>query len=171
MTNSLEYFVHSDGGHAAEGQLYHYTRCGLPNVYLLNGFDAESDEIGERFVSVKDVAGLHHAIGLHLVSNRKSLSPAEIRFLRRTMDLTQSELGRKLGQSDQTVARWEKGKTEIPGPADRLLRLMFLDALDAHLEGKHVLEFLDEIDRLDTSPSEVLEFCRENQEWATAANG
>lgn len=171
MTDQREYFRRTDEGGNIEIEPYRYTLCGLPNVFLLNGFDAEFDECGDRFVAVKDVAGLHHAIALHLASNRKALSPQEVKFLRRTMDLTQSELARKLGQSDQSVARWEKGKTEIPGPADRLLRLMLLDAIDAHFEGRHLLEFLDEIGDLDTAPNEALEFRRDNQEWATAVNG
>ena len=163
MTQEREFFAHSDEGRSVAP--FHYTRCGLPNVYLLNGFDRDEDE---DFVSVRDVAGLHHAVGLHLVFNRKALSPAEIRFLRRTMDLTQSELGRKIGQSDQAIARWEKGRTEMPGPADRLLRVMFLDAFDAHLEGEHVLDFLDKIGNLDTGPQGKLEFCRDDREWANA---
>jgi transcriptional regulator with XRE-family HTH domain len=42
------------------------------------------------------------------------------------MDLTQAELGAKLRVSDQTVARWEKGETPIPGRADGMLRIPFL---------------------------------------------
>ena len=49
-----------------------------------------------------------------------------IRFLRNMMDLTQEELARKLGVDVQTTARYEKGQTAISGPADRLLRHIFV---------------------------------------------
>ena len=42
------------------------------------------------------------------------------------MELTQAELGAKLRVTDQTVARWEKGETTIPGVADQMLRVLFL---------------------------------------------
>jgi DNA-binding transcriptional regulator YiaG len=56
---------------------------------------------------VMDVEGLHRAIGRHLVLHRKGLSPKEVRFLRKRMDLTQAELAAKLGNDAQSVARWK----------------------------------------------------------------
>lgn len=51
---------------------------------------------------------------------------AEVRFLRQSMGCAQVELGQLLGTTDQAIARWEKGKTAIPGPAELLLRAIFL---------------------------------------------
>jgi DNA-binding transcriptional regulator YiaG len=168
MSKQPNYFSHSGDDNPVLSPL-HYTRCGLDNIYLLNGYEKETDPDGDVFVSIKDVEGLHHAIGLHLVTSQKVLLPGEIRFLRRTMDMTQAELGRKFGQNAQAVARWEKGKGEISGPADRLLRYMFLEAFEAHYQHGGLLEFLDDIEQLDTGPSHVLEFSRDGQEWANAA--
>jgi len=116
----------------------HYTACGLDDVYLVNGFTREEID-GEDAVAIEDLDSLWKAIGLALVKGRKTLTPKEARFLRHHMDLTQAELGGELRVSDQTVARWEKGGTPIPGPADVALRMLFLASKCAQPEGGKVL--------------------------------
>lgn len=165
---SGDYFRHS-GDAECTGAPYHYKRCGLDNIYLLNGFEVEVED-GERYVSVLDVDGLHKAIGLHVVSTRKTLTPKEIRFLRRTLNLTQSEMGRLIGQSDQQIARWEKGENNISGPADRLLRLMFVyELLQDEGEVQMPREFLEKLDDLDSYPEEKVEFCMDGEDWRERA--
>lgn len=65
------------------------------------------------------------AIAFSLVRKPDRLTGAEMRFLRKRMGATQADLARELWVSEQTVANYEKGKTE-PGPADRALRFLFL---------------------------------------------
>jgi DNA-binding transcriptional regulator YiaG len=112
-------------GQSVVAKPYHYKMCGLDDVYLLNGFTPKETAYGSG-VTVSDVDGLHRAIGFLLVKERKTLSPKELRFLRKEMSLTQAGLGLKIGQSDQQVARWEKGESEIPGPAERLIRILYV---------------------------------------------
>jgi DNA-binding transcriptional regulator YiaG len=123
---------------AVDGQPLHYTACGLDNVYLLNGFKREMID-GEEYVTVEDLDGLWKAIGLHLVTTRKTLAPKEIRFLRQHMKMTQAELGARLRVSDQTVARWEKDQCEVAGSADMMLRVLFLGSPVAQPEGNELL--------------------------------
>jgi DNA-binding transcriptional regulator YiaG len=104
---------------------YHYTACGLDNVYLMNGFAVEETDYG-RGLRVDRLDELHRLIAAHLVTKRKNLSAREFRFLRRHMNLTQAELGATLGIDAQTVARYEKGDTAISGPADRLIRFHYV---------------------------------------------
>ena len=103
---------------------FRYKLCGLDNVFLLNGVEFYHGDYG-RGVSIYKVEELHRKIGMHLILHRKALSPKEMRFLRKQMELTQAELARYLGVTSQTVARFEKGDTEIPGPVDRLVRFAF----------------------------------------------
>jgi DNA-binding transcriptional regulator YiaG len=119
----------------------HYTACGLDDVYLVNGFTREKID-GEDAVAIEDLDSLWKAIGLALVKGRKTLTPKEARFLRHHMDLTQAELGAKLRVTDQTVARWEKGETTIPGVADQMLRVLFLASDCAQPEGGKALDRL-----------------------------
>src|SRR5262249_43533651 len=117
-----------------DSQPLHYTARGLDNVYLLSGFKREIID-GEEYVTVQDLDGLWKAIGLHLVTTRKALAPKEVKFLRHHMNLTQAELARLMRVTDQTVARWEKGQTELSGPADTMLRALFLESKIAKPEG------------------------------------
>ena len=107
-------------GEEVRPEPYHYKACGLEGIYLLNGYTVEEHD-GERHVFVENVDELHKAIGRHIISKRKGLTGAEIRFLRNTLDLTQNELAAELGNNTQSVARWEKGQNHIPGaPAEQV---------------------------------------------------
>jgi DNA-binding transcriptional regulator YiaG len=119
------------------GDPLHYPACGLDDVYLLNGFKIDNID-GEEYVTVEDLDGLWKVIGLKLVTTRKALAPKEVRFLRHHMNLTQAELAAQMRVTDQTVARWEKGLSELSGPADMMLRVLFLNSKIAQPEGRHV---------------------------------
>lgn len=103
---------------------YHYTECGLNNIYLLNGYKFIDTPRGKA-VSIKDVDGLHKAIGLFLVTAKKDLTGDEVRFLRLGMLMSQTTLAKLLGISDQAIRRWENGKVTIPKPSESLLRLLY----------------------------------------------
>jgi DNA-binding transcriptional regulator YiaG len=137
MSSNVDLFVHNGKGLAPKP--YHYKECGLDNVFLANGYELEECD-GEMYVSVENVDGLWKAVGLHLVTTRKVFSPKEIRFLRRQMDYTQVELARKLRVDEQTVARWEKAKAKLPGPADLSLRTLYLSSDVAQPEGREILQ-------------------------------
>ncbi|MEG0379379.1 MAG: helix-turn-helix domain-containing protein, partial [Eubacterium sp.] len=56
--------------------------------------------------SFVDVEGLHRAIGINLVTHKPRLSGAEVRFLRKEMNLSQNGLAEILGVSVPTVYRY-----------------------------------------------------------------
>jgi len=107
-----------------ENQPYHYRQCGLDHVYLVNGFERADTKYGDS-IRVHDIDGLHRAIGMHLIEQKRPLTGAEVRFIRHELDLSQRGLGDLLDKSGQTVARWEKGEVQIDGTAERLLRLLY----------------------------------------------
>lgn len=129
---------------------FHYVECGLDDVFLVNGYEPRRTPYGEG-ISIKHQDALHDAIGLHLASERKVLSGKEIRYLRAHMQMTQADLGKKLGYSAQQVARWEKGQSEMPGAADRLLRVIYLERMRRSPKIEALLTKLEEMD--DTSSS------------------
>jgi DNA-binding transcriptional regulator YiaG len=104
---------------------FHLKVVGLPNIYLLNGVTIENDPNYGELVTVENMDGLHRAIGLHIIEKEEDLTGAEIRFLRKEMDLTQVELGEKLSVTGQTIANYEKEKSQ-DGPADAAIRLLYL---------------------------------------------
>src|SRR5665213_898778 len=106
---------------------------GLDDVYLCSGYEQVPNGDGTFDITVHDQDGLHRAIGEFLVREKKALSGKELRFLRRQMDVTQSELATLLGTTDQAVARWEKEQTRISGVADTLLRVIYLGHIGDHI--------------------------------------
>ena len=87
---------------------YHYTECGLDNVWLLNGYMIEQHpNYGELF-AIDHVDDLHRFIGRSLIALPRLLNGAEFRFLRRELDLSQKTLADLIGSNEQSVAKWEK---------------------------------------------------------------
>ena len=121
-------------------ETYHYTESGLDNVYLVNGFKLKDGRL-----KIHDIEGLHRAIGRWLVSTRKDLSGAEIRFLRHELELSQAALSFLLGITERTVLRWEKdrsGRNTRNPAAERTLRLLYLEKAFGNPGVSEVLELI-----------------------------
>lgn len=103
---------------------YQYRACGLDDVYLTSGFEAKNTAYGPS-VTIHDIPGLHRAIGHSIIIDNKPLTAREFRFLRKNMDMTQEALAARLRVDVQTVARYEKDQTAIPGATDMVVRIMF----------------------------------------------
>jgi putative transcriptional regulator len=104
---------------------YKYSASGLDNIYLLSGVTIEGSSYGPM-VTIENLNGLHHAIGLYIIEKPEPMSGPEFRFLRKQMELTQAELAQMMRTTDQTVANYEKGKTAELGPADPFMRVTYL---------------------------------------------
>jgi putative transcriptional regulator len=122
-----------------------YPECGLEDVYLVSGYEIVKTPHGDG-LAIKNLDKLHKAIGCYLAKRKKALSGNELRFLRKQMDLTQSELGILTGLSSQQVARWEKGESDISGPADVLIRALFIQHAGGAVDLQQLAKRLDEID-------------------------
>lgn len=148
---------------------YHYTECGLPNIYLVNGFKLRETPRGKA-ISIHDLDGLHKAIGLFLVTSKKDLTGDEMRFLRHEILLSQGSLARLLGVSEQAIRRWERGVVAIPKPSESLLRLLYREHVNDR-DGK-IATILKKIAALDLeeeiSPEEIL-FRETTKGWKSAA--
>ncbi|MDI3308524.1 MAG: helix-turn-helix domain-containing protein [Acetobacteraceae bacterium] len=144
---------------------FHYTASGLPNVWLLNGFTIEETPYG-RGVRIEDADGLHRELARSIVTAKQAIAPAELRFLRKLMGQSQPMLAKWIGISDQTVARWEKGITEIDPAAERLVRLLVLDWLN---EEPAVRECLEELADMDEALHGERRLRREGKAWREAA--
>ena len=152
-------------GKARANKPYHYTQCGLDHIYLLNGVARHKTSYGGG-VSIYDAEGLHRAIALNIVSNKAVLNGRELRFLRKLMDLTQADLALWLGVNVQSVARWEKGKADMSGPADRLVRLLYLSSEFTDVK---VLDQIRALAELDTDLSVKQKFKATEEGWKSAA--
>lgn len=109
--------------------MYHYTECGLGNVWLTNGYRCVETPYGPA-TSVADVDGLSQSIALSLIEKKGQLNGLELRFLRLALKLTQLQLGALLGAKEQTVSLWER-KASITPTADMMVRLLIAEKLQA----------------------------------------
>ena len=126
--------------------LYQYKGCGLPNVYLQNGFEKRKTGYGEA-ISIRNVEGLHEAIADHLVLKPGPLTADEFRYLRAFLEMSQKKLGELFGISDQTIANWEKGNTGIVRAAETLLRMLVREHRGGNVAVRQFVERVNEADR------------------------
>ena len=124
---------------------YHYAECGLDSVYLVNGFETVATPRGQG-TRIESLHGLHRAIARAVLEEKKRLSGKEVRFLRHELDMTQEALSALVGVDVQTVARWEKGRSEVPPPADRLIRAIYNEAAGGSVK---IIEPLRRLANLD----------------------
>lgn len=149
---------------------YHYTECGLENIYLTNGFEITKTDDGDEEIFIHDIHGLHKAIGKMLVLKRGLLIGNEVKFIRTTLDLSQANLGRLLGLDYQTILGWEKNKTPISKTADHLLKIIFFSYLNREADST-VYDTISEIADIDAKENKVnrIELTEIDNEWRLAA--
>jgi DNA-binding transcriptional regulator YiaG len=148
---------------------HHYTDSGLDNVWLESGYTIEENPNYGPLISINNIRGLHEAIGRWLISQPRTLSGAEFRFLRLELDLSQKSLGLILGATEQAVAKWEKARDKPVAnkAAERLLRLAYVNYLDGRPEFSSII---DRITRLDAEIAEhELRLTRERDVWQKLA--
>ena len=104
--------------------MYHYTECGLDNVWLANGYAVKNTPYG-RAVSIEHADALHKLLADQLVEKQGRLTGKEFRFLRVQLRLSQAAMARAHGVSEQNVSLWERhGK--VPKANDHLLRIFVM---------------------------------------------
>lgn len=97
-----------------KNDLFHYTQCGLDNVWLANGYHSEDTDYGEGF-RIDHADELHQIIAMSIVNDKRPLRGQEVRFLRVAMNLSQEGLAKALGVDRATVLRWERAREKALG--------------------------------------------------------
>ena len=121
---------------------YHYTECGLLNVFI-KGIVPVIDDDGDEVITVELINVLHNAIAEGIVNHEKGISGGELRFLRAEMGLTQAELSAFVHADKQTIGRWERNESSIDQTSETVLRRVAIERL--------LIPFSDGIERLAKS--------------------
>lgn len=143
---------------------YHYTGCGLDNVYLLSGYRITETPYGTA-VAIDDIDGLYRAVGEAIVTYPARISGDELKFLRRRLGITQNQLGALIGGDKQKIGRWERGEVAVPPEADRLLRLIYLEKVRGNPQVCSLLERLADLDEPEPAQHR---FTVDHGEWRLA---
>jgi len=146
--------------------MYHYTECGLSNVFIKNGFIIENID-GEEYTSIDDINGLHSAIAQIIVDSNKSLTHEEFRFLRIELNVSQKMLAIRFGVSEQTIARYEKNNSTIPRTTDAALRSLYMESVAKNNPVSYFLDLLSDVEELVSVKDIKLEEVKEH--WKAAA--
>jgi DNA-binding transcriptional regulator YiaG len=107
---------------------YHYTECGLPNVFI-HRVEPFLDDEGDAVVQINAINELHREIARGIIGHEAGVSPEELRFLRTEIGLTQSQLAELVHCDRQTVGRWERGETPIDPRAETIIRQHVVEVL------------------------------------------
>ena len=126
--------------------VYHYTECGLKDVWLLNGFK-ELDTPYGKAVAVEHAEQLDQAIAGLLVKKPRKLKGSEFRFLRKQLDQSQVSIAKAWGLSHETVAKWER-TGNLPAMADRFIRAYWREVREGNA---HIVELLDRLAKTDAA--------------------
>lgn len=144
--------------------MYHYTECGLNNVWLMNGYREYDTPFGKA-VAIENAEGLHRTISLQLVNHKPRLSGGEFRFIRKELGLSQKALAGVLGNDAQSIARWEKSG-RVPRMAERFLRALYRERDQGNAQ---IGELIQRINQLDRTAQKKMLFEDTGQGWESKA--
>jgi DNA-binding transcriptional regulator YiaG len=144
--------------------MYHYTECGLQNIWLANGFSKVKTRHGTG-IAIHDVEGLHRLIG-KAIARKPKMTGGEFRFLRKEMGLSQGAIAGLVGTTEQTVSLWER-RGAIPKSADRLVRLIYLEHIGNNAKVRELVDRLAQQDEQEAR--EKLTFREQAGNWKEAA--
>ena len=144
--------------------MYHYTECGLENVWLSNGYRVKETAYGMA-VSVEDVDGLHAVLASHLIQKRGRLTGKEFRFLRLVLRMSQDGLAKMLGVQEQSVSLWERtGK--VPKSNDMVLRMLAQEKVAGNCG---VADMIDRINTVERLLNQQIVASERGRKWTTKA--
>ena len=145
-------------------QSYHYVECGLPNVWLANGYEKVPSPYGEG-VSIRDIKGLHRCLARALCDKPEGLTGAEFRFLRRELDFSQTMMGELVGVGARQIRNIELGEKLVGEPYNRLIRHMYMARIDPK---NSYIELFERLRSLDVEWLERLTLSRaDDRDWSS----
>ncbi len=84
--------------------------------------------IGEWVIDI-DLDALQDFVFKGLIHKPYPLTGREVRFMRRHIDLTTKDFGKKLGVTHAAVVKWENGTAKISLVQDVYIRMLFMHML------------------------------------------
>jgi DNA-binding transcriptional regulator YiaG len=89
-------------------------------------------------IAIPDAEELAASVALALCFMPVRLTGAEVRFVRRVMDMAGQELAAAVEMDPATLSRWETGKQDIGAWADKAVRMAAVLRLQDRAPGSHL---------------------------------
>jgi len=141
---------------------YPYTKCGLPYVWLEDGFEIHETKHGTG-VTIAEADQLHKVIASVIITSSNSIRGQEIRFLRSALGIPQKSLGKLLGVTRDAIAKYEDTKTKpVPTPVDRLIRYVYAEVKE--YPGRQQ-RFCDIFERMEETAFHEIVMSRKSGKW------
>jgi len=158
---------------------WHYTECGLANIYLIGIKIRRNSDSGAEEPMIPRIEELHDAIFLGLLKKPGALTGKEVRYLRGHLMWTQAEANRKLQQSSAQYFSTLERKREKPAfdtHTDFVWRLLCAKAFHDQSTGRRraeaaeTIRILEQVEQalsaIRSSREQLLiGFVRKNDEW------
>lgn len=148
---------------------YRYAEKSLDNVTLEGVLVSRCEVCGASGVEIPRMGPLHETIARAFAEKKERLSPKEIRFLRKHLELGSAECADQLGVDPSTMSRYENAESPLAmsRQTERLFRVMVLLALDVRRDQVHLERFAIEE---PTRARLVLRPHRQGWEWRWEAS-
>jgi putative zinc finger/helix-turn-helix YgiT family protein len=119
---------------ATRAEPYQYTESGLGDWYLIGIRYWTCSRCGKKYADIPAIKGLHRLMAREIVCQQSPLRGDEMRFLRKRLGKTSTELAAILGVELETYSRFENNKRPPTRTYDRLVRLYYaLNSDDSEL--------------------------------------
>jgi DNA-binding transcriptional regulator YiaG len=122
---------------ATEENPFHFTDCGLDNVFLV-GIKYFTSNDGRIVAEIPALNQLMRLIARDLVFSQTSLRGEEIRFLRKRLGMKTSDYSKVLRVDVATLSRIENEKQPPSNQLDSLIRMSYLLLCNDPILAKHV---------------------------------
>lgn len=126
--------------------MYHYKECGLPNVWLENGYKVKQTPYGEA-VSVVDADGLLKMLAEKVACKTGRLTGRELWFIRSVLCLSQKNMARLLGTTEQSLSLWER-QGRMPKASEAIARMLALEHLGGNPTIAELIERINTVERM-----------------------
>jgi putative zinc finger/helix-turn-helix YgiT family protein len=106
---------------------YRFRESGLDNVVLKGIEIVKCPACGNEEPIIPNLDGLLRIIAVAIVTNRLPLAGAEVRYLRKYLEMSGEQFARILHTDKSTLSKWETGAVNIGSKSDLLIRAVALN--------------------------------------------
>lgn len=108
-------------------------------------YKCTGDDCDEVSIGIPDMQGLVCAAAVYRALDPVRLSGKEVRFMRRALDMTQTQFGEAMDLTPESVSRWETGARGTGCASEKLMRhnlcaLLYKDVLALDYDPKVIAD-------------------------------